>query len=84
VGVNPAPTAKINCLLDWAEDAFPTLLPPPAATQFLGPYTYRHYGYSNAYAGVSSVDNHVYYKDTDGVLSDIGALPGWLAKAGCL
>lgn len=72
------------CLLDWAEQSYPQLFSPAGAvSQVSPPYTYRYYRNTNAYVGVSSTDNHVYYLGPDGSLQDVGGLPGWLAKAGC-
>lgn len=77
---NPDPK---TCLMNWAEATYPSLFSPAASTQTLAPYTYRYYKNSNAYLGISSADNHVYYLGADGVLKDAGDLVGWLAKANC-
>ncbi len=75
---------QISCLLDWAEAAYPGLFSPAKAiTLFLSPYAYRYYGNTNAYLGVSLVDNHVYYLQPEGILLDEGDFPGWLAMAKC-
>lgn len=74
-----------ECLFNWAEGAYPSLLQPArSVTQSQAPYTYRYYKAANAYVGVSSDDNHVYYLGSDGVMQDVGALPAWLKKAGCI
>jgi hypothetical protein len=83
VSVNPPPMEKIDCLLDWAEKAYPALLAPTASTQMFQQYTYRQYRKTNAYAGISSVDNHVYYQGPDGGMWDLGGVSGWLTKASC-
>lgn len=75
---------KIECLLNWAEDVYPSLFSPSGAiSQFQSPYTYRYYSYTSSYVGVSSFNNHVYYLGPDGVLLDVGDLSGWLTTASC-
>lgn len=75
---------NIECLLNWAEKTYSNLFSPAGATsQFQSPYIYRYYGNTNAYVGVSSVSNHVYYLGPDRVLQDVGALSGWLTTALC-
>jgi hypothetical protein len=74
----------IECTFNWAERNYPTLLAPagsPTAASNL--YTYRYYSATHAYLGISSADNHVYYKGPDGKLQDEGSLSDWLPKAGC-
>ncbi len=74
-------TTAIECLLDWGERSYPTLLLPPALSQDLAPYRYR--AYANAlYVGVSSTDQQVYLLQ-QGQLAPLGALSGFLAQAGC-
>ena len=82
VTVAPAP-AKLACLFDWAERHYPDLFSPASANQFSDPYTYRYYQNTQSYVGVSSLDNHVYYLNPAGVLSDVGELSGWLTTSGC-
>jgi hypothetical protein len=78
---NPGP---IECLLNWAEASYPSLLSPSGApSQFLSPYTYRYYQDTHSYAGVSYANNHVYYLGPDGVLLDVGDLTAWLGTAKC-
>ena len=75
---------KSECLFNWAEANYPTLFAPSgSSTQISGVYTYRYYWATNAYLGVSSADNHVYYLGADGKLLDEGPLSDWLPKAGC-
>lgn len=74
----------ISCLLNWAETAYPKLFSPAGVnSQVLVPYTYRYYKNTNSYVGVSSVDNHVYYLASNGVLQDEGTLASWLLTSGC-
>jgi len=74
-----------DCLFNWAEGNYPALFVPAGATTAVsGVYTYRHYSATNAYLGVSSVDNHVYYMvGSNGTLQDEGPTSHWLPKAGC-
>jgi len=77
-------TTNINCLFNWAETAFPSLLTPTGfPTAVAGVYTYRWYSATNSYVGVSSADNHVYFLGSDGQMIDEGAITDWLPKAGC-
>ena len=74
----------INCLFNWAENSYPSLFSPAGtATINSSPYTYRYYGNTNAYIGVSSLDNHVYYLGPDRILLDVGNFPGWLKNSDC-
>lgn len=74
----------VNCLFDWAEDFYPNLFSPRGAvTLDSSPYTYRYYKNTNAYVGVSSLDDHVYYLGPDGILMDAGDISSWLKEAGC-
>ncbi len=74
----------IECLFDWLEAQYPYFVfPPGAKSQSSPPYSFRYYVISKSYLGVSSVDNHVYYLGSNGVLQDVGDLPAWLAKAKC-
>lgn len=75
---------QIECLLNWAERTYPTALAPSGSgTRFLAPYTYRYYGFTDAYVGVSTQDGHVYFLGADRVMADLGTLGTWLAAAGC-
>ena len=74
-----------DCLFNWAERTYPTLFSPTAASNTLAPYYYRYYSQTNAYLATSSADNHVYYLGpiSNNAVLDVGALPTWLATAGC-
>ncbi|MDD5321201.1 MAG: PQQ-binding-like beta-propeller repeat protein [Methylococcales bacterium] len=73
-----------DCLFNWAEKNYPTLFAPSGApTQVWPPYNYRYYSATNAYLGISSVDNHVYYMGPDGKLQNEGSQSYWLPLAGC-
>ncbi len=75
---------QIECLFNWAEKNYSALFTPSGSSTMVGSnYSYRYYPASNAYLGVSSVDNHVYYLGSDGNLQDEGLLSNWLPKAGC-
>lgn len=76
--------AKPDCLFNWAEKNYPNLFSPVGyPTSVWSIYTYRWYSATNAYLGVSSQDNHVYYMGADGLLQDEGPLSDWLPRAGC-
>lgn len=76
--------SRIDCLFNWAEIYYPQLFSPAGyASQASPPYYYRYYLKTNAYLGVSSADNHVYYLPPGGNLLDAGQLSTWLATAGC-
>ena len=76
--------STVECVLNWAEKTYPKLLAPAgAATLQLAPYSYRYYKTSNAYAGVSSANNHVYYQGPNGVLVDEGDLSVWQNLSSC-
>jgi hypothetical protein len=75
---------SLECLLNWAENAYSNLFSPAGATsQFQSPYTYRYYRNTNSYVGASLINNHVYYLRPDGVFEDVGDLSGWLTTASC-
>jgi len=73
----------IDCLLDWGEVRYASLLTPPAPTQTWAPYTYRYYSSSQVYVGVSASDAQVYLM-TNGKLDALGSLAGYLSLAGCV
>lgn len=78
-----APPA-VECLFNWAEKNYPSLFAPSgSATALSNVYAYRYYSANNAYLGVSSADNHVYYLESDGKLQDEGPTSHWLPLAGC-
>jgi hypothetical protein len=76
------PSSK-ECLFNWAESFYPGLFSPPGKSQLLSPYTYRYYAGTNAYLGVDSGNNHVYYLSDAVGLLDEGDLSKWLPLAGC-
>jgi len=76
--------AQTECLFNWAEKNYANLFSPAGqATAHWSVYTYRYYPATNAYVGVSSADNHVYYLGPDGNMADVGALSYWLPFVGC-
>ncbi len=74
----------VGCLFNWAQTIYPSLFSPASASlqNFLS-YTYRYYANTNAYVGVSSTDNHVYYLGPDNILRDEGPVAGWLNLSNC-
>lgn len=78
--------ASIECLLAWAETAYPQeLAPAGSTTRTAAPYTYRHYAGSGAYLGVSGEDGHLYYLGpvSGGAFFDLGLAASWRERAGC-
>lgn len=77
--------AQVDCLLTWAERTYPGVFAPrlpPAQTLYT--FYYRHYAQTNAYLGISAADQMVYVLDgVTGVITNVGALPNWLALANC-
>lgn len=84
--MNQSSEANIECFLTWAEKKYPDFFAPSGtATEILSPYSYRYYPETQAYLGVSSADNHVYYMNAaeNGLLQNEGPLSNWLPLAGC-
>lgn len=75
-------TTTVDCLLDWAEANYASLLTPAALSQTAAPYTFRAYT-GGIYLGASSADQQVYLLSA-GRLSALGALSGFLGAAGCV
>lgn len=82
--VTPAPP-NIECVLNWAQTFRPNLFSPAmSGVQYSSPFTYRYFPGTNAFLGVSSADNRVYYQGpNDTSLRDLGALSAWLKETGC-
>ena len=80
----PYQPSGVSCLFNWAETNYHDVFSPAGANnQFTSPYTFRYYGGTNAYLGVSALDNHVYYLGPDNVLRDEGPLSYWLSESSC-
>ncbi len=75
-------TQSHDCLFNWAEKNYNGYFAPAAASQFLGPYYYRHYPAINSYLGVSSENNKVYFL-SGGVMHDEGLANSWYTATGC-
>lgn len=77
--------AASDCLFNWAEKNYSGLFSPAGATsQTYSSYYYRYYPKTNAYLGVSSADDHLYYLSAaDGKLLDVGSLAGWVFTSNC-
>ena len=74
----------VECLFNWAEKVYPSLFSPAgSSTAVWEYYSYRYYSATNAYLGVSSIDNHVYYIGADRAWQDVGLMSYWLPLAGC-
>jgi len=77
-------SAATECLLNWAERNYPGLFAPAGAvTSTFQNFTFRYYAGTRIYVGVSGSDGNVYYMGTDGVMHNVGPLPGWLQLAAC-
>lgn len=72
----------VDCLLDWGERTYPSLLTPPALSQTAAPYRYRAYA-GAVYVGVSADDSQVYLLQ-GGVLAPQGGLNSFVTLAGCV
>ena len=84
--VTVGPVLPADCLFNWAERQYANLFRPErSSTLAWPPYVYRHYVTTNAYLGISTSDNHVYYigADTGYQMLDVGDASGWLITAGC-
>ena len=80
----PYQPSGVSCLFNWAETNYSDLFSPAGANnQLTTPYTFRYYGGTNAYLGVSALDNHVYYLGPDNVMRDEGTLSYWLSESSC-
>lgn len=81
---NVLPPAEANCLFNWGEDNYSSLLlPSRPISQTSTPYYYRYYAGSNNYLGYSSSDDHLYFLGSDGVMSDLGLAATWSTQAKC-
>lgn len=86
--VNPPATtaasdAAVDCLFNWAQTQFPTVLAPASAvSQTLNPYRYRFYSQTGVYLGVSGTDQNL-YAVIGGKLQPLGSVVPWLNQSGC-
>lgn len=79
-------TGRADCVFGWGESAYPELFSPSGATsKTLGPYYYRYFSKTNSYLGINTSDEHLVYVGllSGNSLLDLGALSGWLGRAGC-
>ena len=75
--------AAVDCLFNWAQGQFPTLLAPASAvSQTVSPYRFRFYSQTGVYLGVSSADENL-YAVLGGKLEKLGAVAPWLTQSGC-
>ncbi len=82
--VNAPNYVSVECLFNWAEKIYPTLLSPAGfPTAVWNGYSYRYYSATKAFLVVSSIDNHVFYIGPDGRWQDEGLISYWLPLAGC-
>lgn len=78
----PMNISNSDCLFNWGQQDYASLLSPPAASQVFPPYYYRYYTATNIYVGVSSADGHLYAL-SNGQLFDEGQASAWYATSGC-
>lgn len=79
-------SAAADCLFNWAERTYASLLTPSGGqTLSLPPYVYRHYAGTNSYVGTAPAANRLYYLGpaSNNALMDLGDLTPWLSQAGC-
>jgi hypothetical protein len=82
IAINLFAAEPLSCLFNWAEKSYPNLFSPSGAiTQTDSDYSYRNY--TNAFLGVSSSNNHVYYRSGGTALQDVGDVSDLLIKSGC-
>ena len=76
---------EVEPVLLLAERTYPGVFAPrlpPAQTLYT--FYYRHYAQTNAYLGISARDQDVHVLDgVTGAITNVGALPNWLALANC-
>lgn len=85
-GFYSASSSQSDCVFDWLESTYPTLLTPKKpASQSLGEYYFRYYPTAKAYVALNAQDNHLYYlgSASNQSLADLGSLSGWQGKASC-
>lgn len=78
--------SNTDCVLNWAERAYPALFSPAgAATQSNNNYAYRYYSAGNTYLGVENSENNLYYLGpaTGNTLTKINPLFQYLSDAKC-
>jgi hypothetical protein len=85
-GFYAASASQNDCVFDWLESTYPTLvMPKKTASQSFGNYYFRYYTSSNAYVALNAADNHLYYLGaaSNQSLADLGSITSWQTKAGC-
>ena len=80
-------TLQTECLFDWAAANSGTIFAPASAkTGKADRWTYRYFGDTQSYLGVASDTGHLHYLGPmfHNILLDLGDLPTWVARAGCV
>ena len=78
-----ASDVAIDCLFNWAQRHYPSvLLPATALSQTLGTYRYRFYSQTGIYLAVSSADQALYLLQGNQLQSG-GSVSNWLIQASC-
>jgi hypothetical protein len=79
-------TTSADCVFNWGEHQYASLLTPPAArSQTQSPYYYRHYPGTNSYVGITSQNDHLLYMGSasNNQMLDLGSMATWKQSAGC-
>ncbi|GAB4255758.1 MAG: hypothetical protein Kow0065_04020 [Methylomicrobium sp.] len=77
---------QADCLFNWGESSYsPLFAPPQAPSQTIGEYYYRYYANTNAYLGVSTINQHLYYigQISNNALLDLGPAATWFDLSNC-
>jgi len=86
-GTTTTPTDSSDCLFNWAEANYASVLFPPAKSleADFGPfhYRYRYYTGSHSYLATSSDGNFYYLGPNDVKPVNLGKKSGWLSNAAC-
>jgi sugar lactone lactonase YvrE len=81
-----APNVVSDCLLDWAERAYPGFFAPAGgASQLISVYYFRYYAGNSAYLAVDTSSDHLVYLGSlsQNQLLDLGSVNAFVAGAGC-
>jgi|GEM_PF-1870020 len=79
------PAAQLDCILDWGELFYPSLLGPARQpSQSAGDYYYRYYPRTQFYVGTALSQQQLLLLDgRTGALQMLGSLASWSTTAGC-
>jgi len=79
------PAAQLDCILDWGELFYPSLLGPARQpSQSAGDYYFRYYPRTQMYVGTALSQQQLLLLDgRTGALQMLGSLSSWASTAGC-